>query len=231
MGANRSGGDGSARVVLEAWREQQADRLDPIRFRFIEALASRASRHGGEARRILDDRLYTLLEAYADELEARRSKAADPDSAKPARAPAHGTLAELLKHIGDRKAAATMGDAVAADVENVGEDCPRQSVSAELPALLEFRKIWSKVRTDGQLRQSLEQVPTNAGPLNSGVLVHRSIMLMRELSPEYLQHFMAYADTLSWMEQMQGDGVLATAMPGAAGSSKQVRSKPRKRRA
>jgi hypothetical protein len=230
MSGNRRDSDKSAREVLDAWREQHADRLDPMRFRFIEALESRANRHGGEARRILDEKLRKLLGAYADDLEGKQSEATNPDSAKPIRVTAHGAFGELLKHIDDHKAAVTMDSTVVVDEEAVGEDCPRSSTSAELPALLEFRKIWSKVRTDGQLRQSLEQVPTNAGPLNSGVLVHRSIMLMRELSPEYLQHFMSYADTLSWMEQMQGDGVLAVDMSRTAASTKHVR-KPRKRRA
>lgn len=221
----------SARAVLDAWREQHAHRLDPMRFHFIEALASRANLHVGEVRRILDEKLSKLLESYADDLERKQSQNGNLDSAKQPREITRRALGGLLEHIGGHRAAMTMDGAVAAKSADIGANDPRPSFSAELPALIEFRKIWSKVRTDGQLRQSLEQVPTNAGPLNSGVLVHRSIMLMRELSPEYLQHFMAYADTLSWMEQMQGDGVLATAMPGAAGSSKQVRSKPRKRRA
>ena len=43
--------------MLDAWREQGADRLDPVRFHFIEALERRAAGHSGEARRILDDRV------------------------------------------------------------------------------------------------------------------------------------------------------------------------------
>jgi hypothetical protein len=43
-------------------------------------------------------------------------------------------------------------------------------------------------------------VPKNAGPLNSSSLVHRSLSLMREVSPEYLQHFLGYLDSLAWLE-------------------------------
>ena len=71
----------SARATLDAWRERGADRLDPIRFHFIEALDRRAAGHSGEARRILDDRsVQALLEAYAEDLDddvarSRRARA------------------------------------------------------------------------------------------------------------------------------------------------------------
>jgi Protein of unknown function (DUF2894) len=97
-----------------------------------------------------------------------------------------------------------------------------------LEALGEFRKIWSELRTDSQVRQSLEQVPTDAGPLNSGSLVHRSLTLMRELSPGYLQQFLSYVDTLSWMEQMNDGGALMTKEGPRTGSArKRARAKPR----
>jgi hypothetical protein len=73
-----------------------------------------------------------------------------------------------------------------------------------LPVLDDFREMWSKISTERQLRQSLAQVPGNAGPLNSSSLVHRSLSLMHELSPGYLRQFLSYVDALSWMEQMAG---------------------------
>jgi hypothetical protein len=33
--------------------------------------------------------------------------------------------------------------------------------------------------------------------------VHRALTLMRDTSPEYLQHFMAQVDALMWLEQAQ----------------------------
>lgn len=230
MGGSSANGGKSVRAILDAWREQRADRVDPVRFHFIEAMESRANDHCGEVRRRLDERLSRLLEGYAGDLERMQSKGADFDTVPPPREIVRGTLGGLLEHIGSHKAAMTMNAAVTADQEDAGSDNPRPFPSEELPALLEFRKIWSKVRTDGQLRQSLEQAPADAGPLNSGALVHRSIMLMRELSPEYLRHFLSYVDTLSWMEQMHGSGVLEAAVSPVAGSSQHARNKPRRRR-
>lgn len=220
----------SVRAVLDAWRQQHANRLDPMRFHFIEALESRASGHDGEVRRILDEKLSKLLGAYACDLEREQSKAGPLDDAETPSETARSALGGLLEHIDSHRSRVMMGEAGAANGAVVGADDSAPSFSAELPALLEFRKIWAKLRTESQLRQSLEQVPTNAGPLNSGVLVHRAITQMRELSPGYLQHFLSYIDNLSWMEQMHGDGVLATNETSQiVGGKKSARSKSRRK--
>ena len=83
-------------------------------------------------------------------------------------------------------------------------DAPAPGPSPVAPsALTEAREVWAQVRTDSQLRASLHDVPADAGPLNSGMLMHRALHLMRAASPGYLQHFIAYADTLSSLEQLQ----------------------------
>jgi hypothetical protein len=211
----------SARAILNAWREQQADHLDPVRFHFIDTLASRADAHDGETRRILDERLDTLLADYANDLQRSQSGSRIADSAEPLQKPTRGALGGLLEYIG--------GHAMATAAKKDDAAC-RPSSLEELPALDEFRRIWTKVRTEGQLRQSLEGAPAGAGPLNSGVLVHQAITRMRELSPGYLQHFLSYVDTLSWMEQMHGDGVLGADTSRITTNTKHPRNKPRKRR-
>ena len=97
------------------------------------------------------------------------------------------------------------------------------------PEMLDyFRKTWTSLRAESQLRESFVQVPQNAGPLNSNSLVHRSLSLMRELSPGYLQHFLTYVDALSWMEQMNGgDAPASKEAARAAGGKKTPRGKAR----
>jgi hypothetical protein len=209
------------RAILDAWREQNADRLNPLRFHFIEALERRAAGHGGEARRLLDDRLSELIEAYAGDLEIAASNVDAANSTTTPCVPACGALGGLIDHIAN--CAAARGDALAAS-----DAAPRASTLPKLEALDEFRKIWSAVRTESQVRQSLEHVPANAGPLNSGSLVHRSLTLMRELSPGYLQQFLSYVDTLSWIEQMNDGGALAAKEgPRTVSARKRARGKPR----
>jgi len=116
----------------------------------------------------------------------RAGKHADSPHARPS-----GPLAELTRYIADHAPLARPG-------------------YPELDMLDGFREIWSRVDMGRQLRQSQEQVPESAGPLNSSHLVHNALALMQSAAPEYLQRFLSYMDTLSWMEQMQ-----AGALPDA----------------
>lgn len=222
-------GDGArARAMVDAWRRQRADRADPLRFAFIDALATRAAAHDGQVRRILDARLSELLAAYAEELGTARAGAGngdgDGDGATAPHSAAGSPLGGLLAHIATRAPAA--GEVFAADAAGRAP-----AAFPQLPALDAFRRTWDRLRSDSQLRQSLEQLPLDAGPLNSGVLVQRSIALMREVSPGYLQHFLSYVDTLSWLEQLRdGGGLAADATPRGAGAGKPARSRARKRR-
>ncbi|WP_321802498.1 DUF2894 domain-containing protein [Burkholderia sp. BCC1993] len=175
------------RATLDAWREQGADRLDPVRFHRLDALEKRAAALDGDARALLDARLAMLLEGFA-EIVARAGEAASASSAAQAnlQAPARGAIGGLVERL-----------ARDAQADRRGID----------PALIDyFRAMWSKVRTEQQYRQSLDQVPRNAGPLNSNSLVHRSLATMRELSPEYLQQFLSYVDALAWLEDLAGGG-------------------------
>ena len=66
------------------------------------------------------------------------------------------------------------------------------------------------MHADSRLRIALEQTPAEGGPLNSTVLVHRMLDTMQALSPDYLRHFIAYADTLAWLEQRAQPTAAAT---------------------
>lgn len=212
----------SAQATLDAWRERGADRLDPVRFHFIAALDRRAAAHGGETRRLLDEKLSKLIEAYADDLERAEAKAGGAGTGISASSleSSRGALAGLNDYITSH-APLDRNDPTASHA------APQRPSYPELDALDYFRQTWSKVRSEKQLRQSLKKAPGNAGPLNSSSLVHRSLSLMRELSPGYLQQFLSYVDALSWMEQMNGGGLPAKDAPRAATARKSTRNKPR----
>lgn len=53
------------RAMLDAWREQGAARLDPVRFHRLDALERRAAALDGDARALLDARLAALADEYA----------------------------------------------------------------------------------------------------------------------------------------------------------------------
>ena len=207
--------DSSTQAVLDNWRASGADRLNRVRFHFIEALHRRTVSQTGAARRILDARLGKLVAAYAEDVDRATSA---PDAAG-STASAGSALTELLSDIASR-ARGDVGDAV------VGGSGRHPNAFPELKILEDARDTWSRVSAEKQLRDALEKVPVNAGPLNSSSLVHRSLLLMREVSPDYLRQFLSYVDALSWLERMSGDtaaGGQDTARSGAKAARSKVR--------
>ena len=189
-------------------------RFDPVRFRVIEAMARRAAAYSGEARRILDDKVATLLAVYGEDL----GKAQPADVAKQEAAPERGALAGLVDHIA--RHAPVPGDSSPPAAGNAARGLPAFSPSTELKSIRYFKSTWSRLSADRRLTQSLAKVPENAGPLNSHHLVHRSLTLMHNLSPEYLNRFMAYVDALSWVDQLNAGGGAAAAAPSSAAGSR-----------
>ena len=111
----------------------------------------------------------------------------------PSRKP--GPLAELVAHAARQKPHPVLGPTALPR-----EDAPHQP-APEARTLQFFKRTWSRLSADQRLAQSRACLPGNAGPLNSQHLVHRALVLMRELSPEYLEHFVGYVDALQWLEQ------------------------------
>lgn len=216
-----SNGAARAQAMLDAWREQGAHRMNPVRFHFIEALTRRSAGQNGEAGRLLEKRLAELLEAYAGDLERAQSRTNDSGSGPSASKPARGPLASLVDYL-DQGHVPPHGHCPEAPTAMA-----RSASYPELPVLDDFREIWSRMSTRKQLRQSLAQVPGNPGPLNSSSLVHRSLSLMQALSPGYLQQFLSYVDALSWMEQLTGGASAAKAAP-RTGKSADPAKKPRR---
>ncbi|MEA9655618.1 DUF2894 domain-containing protein [Xanthomonas campestris pv. raphani] len=231
----------STQAQLEQWRAQGADQRDPVRFHLMQTLQARAATQPPAVRQVLEDKLAALVTAYAQALQpapvsapvpapaqppaAPKSRARNKRSAAPAPAPvsARQALSELLTQMAVHTA--LLSDSSTGNAAHAPQ-------FPELPALDDFRRTWATVRTASQVLQSLQDAPADAGPLNSSVLVHRCISLMRAQAPGYLQHFLAYVDALSWMEQLQHGGALATEAPAPAlPGKKRSRSAAPKRRA
>jgi hypothetical protein len=200
--------------VAEPPAAQRPGHAQTLRQHLGDALQRRSQAFDGETRQLLDAKLSRLRSADASAHSSRTptATAAGADSL---------TLAGLLAHITDSKPLAEL---------LTTEATPGQSnAAATLPELEQFRDLWTAIRSEIQMRQSMEQAPEDAGPLNSIVLVHRSLLRMRELSPGYLQHFLGYLDNLAGLQQLQSAGVLASNTPQRSKvGAKPVR--PRKRR-
>jgi len=114
-----------------------------------------------------------LLDLKQQQLPQPRHRHAAPATAATPFSP----LAQLLAHIA-RQVPATPG----------------------LKTVKEHRSTWAQLQIDQHLHQALVQVPDNAGPLNTQRLLLQALTLMRETSPPYLQHFVAHAEALLWLQ-------------------------------
>lgn len=212
-----SEGGKDARTTLDAWRQQGTDRLDPMRFQCIDALARRAAGQQGAVRRLLDARLDGLIGDYAAALAqgARR----DCRAAPAVRAPS--ALSALLEHTARQRQ------------PHKEPECGG-TAALPLPAwggLDDVRRMCTHARSESQMRQALEQAPVDAGPLNSASLVHRALTLMRDVSPEYLAPFVSYVDALAWLGGMEIHGARTVKSTGTpAGGGTRPRGKVRGRR-
>jgi hypothetical protein len=184
--------------------DARARERDRVRERYAQALARRASAHVGAARRVLDAKLAALLDHPVRSPDDEASDAG-------ARAP-RGPLADLVAHAARQKPSSVLG--AQAKANSTSTDKPAAAPAPEAKTLQFFKRTWSRLSADQRLAQSRATLPDNAGPLNSHHLVHRSLTLMRELSPEYLEHFVAYVDALQWLEQ-SNEAEAAELAPGA----------------
>ncbi|MEI7037609.1 DUF2894 domain-containing protein [Fulvimonas yonginensis] len=169
------------------------DATSAIRARLIAAMEQRAGHLHGPARRTLEARLAELRAHHADAPDAA------PDATP---SPGPSPLRELRDHLARGTS-------------------PERAAYPDVPALADFRELWSTLRADSRLQQSVAHTPTDAGPLNSTALASRAIALMRELSPGYLRSFLAYADDLAWLAQLGGTSPVTA--PGAGATRKRAR--------
>ncbi|WP_435014403.1 DUF2894 domain-containing protein [Xanthomonas arboricola] len=209
----------SAHARLQRWRSQGADQLDPVGFHLMETLAARAGTQAEPVREVLEEKLGKLVDAYAATVKQAARRRVASAAAQPSQRSALGALADRMA-----------GHAALMEVDSRKTASADATQFPELPALEDFRRTWTTVRTASQVRQSLQDAPKDAGPLNSSVLVHRCISLMRECSPGYLQHFLGYVDALSWLEQLHSGGALTSedAAPVAPGKKRSKRPSTRR---
>ena len=169
---------------LESLRSEGAWRIDPARFHYLEALSRRLPSQTEPVRRLLQDKLQAALADYARRF-AQEQQVAVNEAARPLASP----LARLNQSIRD----ASAGRGAAAANEEHEPD--------ELASVRRFRRAWSSSRIQDQVEQAASRKPANAGPLNSHVLILRSLALMGELSDDYLRRFLVQVESLQWLDQ------------------------------
>ena len=228
--------------LLAQARAQDLPTRDPVRWRRIDALAQRAAQHSGATRQLLDARLQALMDeaaaAAAPATAAPRGSTAGtapaPDAA--AQTPTLSTLLARLQEVG---MAAGAGSAAAEGDERAAATSATAPIAAgtsrpprDLNIVQQHRSAWTQLRAEQRVAQSQTALPDQAGPLNSQLLLHRALTLMRETSPGYLQHLMGQAEALMWLEQaLAAPSADAKTASRAKAAAKSPKAAPRGRAA
>lgn len=206
-------------ALIASLRAAGAGRFDPVRLRYIEALARRAGAHQGSARRMLDEKLAQALAALKERFERAQGDASETVARSVQQYPHAASALQQLFDAGDfrelqrsiatlknNEQCASLSTLVRQLEQHASENAEAHLAGntgspAELKTIRNFRNTWSKLSVDKQVAKALEQAPKNAGPINSHMLVLRSLALMRDISPDYLNRFISYADALLCLDQ------------------------------
>ena len=173
---------------------------------YLQVLARRTDVAQGRVQQILQGRLQQALQVQADAV-------AEVIQDLPQRLPPERPLQALTRHLAQQGVPVT--DTLAATQHHTPA-----GTRQDLRAVQQARNTWSRLSADRLVAQALNQAPQNAGPINSHMLVLRSLALMRSLSPDYLGRFMAHVDALLCLEASDQERL---ALPRVAKAVKTVR--------
>ena len=177
--------EGVKAAEMAALAEEAAQR-DPVGWHHIQVLAERTRTQTGLAQVLLQAKLNSALA----QLQARLAAQKKPHT--PHIQPYSHTPSPL---------SALLQDMSAPTVERPLS--PSGHGRIDNPRVAQFRQQLGKINVQKQVTQAIAQAPQNAGPINSHMLVLRSLSLMRDLSPDYLNRFMGYVDTLLFLDMPQ----------------------------
>jgi hypothetical protein len=195
---------GERHIILARLRAQDADRHEPVRLRYLEALAARMPGQPEPVRQALARKFDEAAAECAARI--RRARDAMPSPALPPAANDGTVAAEAIS--AGRSPLAMLNREIQARAHDVTDDA-HQHHPAEMKSVRRFAETWSSIATERQLAQALTRGPEAAGPLNSHNLMLRAMSLMHGLSPDYLRRFLAQADALLWLDHMNQQNALS----------------------
>lgn len=210
--------------TLAALRNAGAQRLDPARFHYMERLSERMQAQPPEVRRILEGKLNQALTDYGERFRQAQQAAGDEVARLSGQQPELARELRRLFAAGDYAGVRRLGAQAAFNTpcaplaglnqhirnltQNAAQDgiddglASDEDAGSEMKSLRRFRETWSRISAEDQVDQAVVRGPENAGPLNSHMLVLRSLALMRQLSPDYLRRFLSHLDALLWLDQV-----------------------------
>jgi hypothetical protein len=229
--------------MLASMRQAGAHRFDPVHFHHLEALARRAGAQPSAVKRILEVKLARAVTVFGDRFEHARDEARNAMvHAAQSHPQARSDLQQLFcagDFPGVSRFISTLSVAHPRDslgdlVRSVAQpglkavDGPvdgRAGSRHEPKSVRYFRDTWSRLNAPKRVTQALGQAPRNAGPINSHGVVLRSLVMMREISPDYLNRFMSYVDSLRCLDQADRERQVTAKTAADAGKPKSANSR------
>jgi hypothetical protein len=212
----------ASRQQLAALRQDGAHRFDPVRFHFLETLATRALGQTAPVQQLVENKLAQALAEW----DHRRAAAEAAEVAEEVQNAAAEAPTTPLRALTDY-----LAQALQTGQERMPKEEGQRVARPELKSLRDYRTTWSLLSAERQLTLALQQAPRNAGPINSHMLVLRSLALMRDTAPDYLSRFVSYADTLLCLEQNERTPLAAATAKAKADSHTGKNGKPKKAKA
>jgi len=236
-------------ALLAALHQAGGAQFDAVQLHHLHLLAGRVNGQSDAVKEVLHKRLAQMLAVFQARLEQAQSDARVAIEQASRLSPEAAANLQQLGAVGDLKgikqaitalkssrAGTPLADLVRqlaqqpAAPAGAGFDRgfqPNTGLRPELKAARFFRETWSKISVDKRVAQALTQAPKNAGPINSHKLVLRSLALMRDISPGYLNQFTLYVDTLLCLEKVEKAQLAPPKLVAAEGRPK---LKPRRAR-
>lgn len=208
--------------LLASMRDQGGERFDAAGWHYLETLARHAAAHEGSVRRLLEAKLERALAAFGERYAQGRAAAAELLAATCTEYPEAAAELQRLFAGGDFKGLRRLRATLEANEQCAGlaalvsqlehalpgalEQSPAHHATShataanspvrELKTVRESRATWARMSVERQVSVAMKQGPNNAGPINSHMLVLRSLTMMQEISPDYLSRMVSYVDTL-----------------------------------
>jgi hypothetical protein len=235
---------------MASMRDEGGECFDGAGWHYLATLARRAVEQEGSVRRLLEAKLERALTSFAERFaHARCDAAALLSSAGTKHPQASAELQRLfaegdfkgMRYLNARLEAQAQCAALAglvSQLEPATASTPGQAPAQltasrtgaaraptlELKTVRESRATWARLSVDKQLASAMKQAPANAGPINSHMLVLRSLAMMQEISPDYLSRMVSYVDTLLFLDPGEKDVPVKRKKPAPAKAAKPTKT-------
>lgn len=184
-----------AQASVEALEASGAANFDMLRFHYLKAFQRLALKLPPSMARRLQQRIVSQAESLATRMAQRNARTLNKDAPEPEghRPPQRSPLAALIQHLHDLNH----------DTEDQATTPSATQSAPELKSVRRFRESLRRRQSEKAVARAVAERPENPGPLNPQMLMIRSLALLRDLSPAYVNRFVTYAESLLWLEDTQ----------------------------